>query len=255
MNTLQHSLVTMLKSKDLNEFKKVIPYVLLPDAIRCYTKERRFSHFETEPLSGESNVLIFPIEINKLGQLNLNDYIKKDIPLKSAAIGELSSMAAFEENNQHLDNIVYQGIKEHLYQDILFDDWIREIFDCSGKYEDVYKVNNQQMSGNEFRKFITEFEMDGLICLAFKCHEKFSIITNNQWFAENVFEPLSKVYPEFMCNSTCRYMVIPDEINKMITDNKWEELLNSRKYLRNFDYDDFYQKVIKNPLSLTKIKI
>lgn len=249
MNTLQHSLITAIKIKDINKFKQLIPYILLPDAIRYYTKNRKFSHFETEPLTGESNILIYPKEIKSLDKININDYILKDVPLKQASVGESTSLSAFENNNKHLDDDVYVGIKEHLNQDILFDNWIRQIFDCSNKYQDTYKVNDVLMDGSEFRRFISEFEMDGLVCLAYKYYKEFGIKTNNQWFKENVFQSLADLYPDSMYVSTCKYMIIPDEINDMITNCKWKELVNSRKYLKMFNYEEFYQEVIDLPIN------
>jgi hypothetical protein len=48
MKTIQHTLAYLLAQKDYNEedLKKMIPYVLLPDACRCITGPRQYSHFE-----------------------------------------------------------------------------------------------------------------------------------------------------------------------------------------------------------------
>lgn len=57
MITLQHSLVYLSALAkdglaDLEKFKKGIPWTLLPDALRCYTGNREYTHFEESSTMG-----------------------------------------------------------------------------------------------------------------------------------------------------------------------------------------------------------
>ena len=245
MNTLQHSLITLLESQNTEDFKKIIPYVLMPDAIRCYTKERKWSHFEMDPETGEPNVFKYPENIKDWDKIDMKIHVLNDVQFKPAVIGEETSIAAFERSNQHLSTLMFNGIYEHLRQDVSFDKWIREEYDCSGKYEDKFIVQGEEVDGKEFRKVIGQMEMEAVACLTLICHEKLGITITNDWFRENVFDSMEKVYPESMTTNTCKYMIIPEEMEQKIVNGEWEQLLEENKYLTMENYMNYHDMVIQ----------
>jgi hypothetical protein len=252
MNTIQHSLITLLELRDLEQFQEVIPYVLLPDAIRCYTKERKWSHFEMEPTTGEANIFQYPENLKDYDNINMKEHVLNDVQFRPAVIGENSSMEAFQDNNQHLPDLMYIGIKEHLRQDISFDKWVREEYDCSRKYEDKFIVNGKEVDGKDFRKVIADMEMDAVACLAYITKQELGITITNDWLRENVFEALEHVYPETMKENTCKYMIIPEDIEKQIVADEWDKLLNDNKYLTVENYQHYHDSVIKPIQGLEK---
>lgn len=67
MLTLQHSLVTFLAlDGDIERFRFIVAYDLLPDAIRRYTEARQTSHFEINSTGTDVSFMKFPLDLKIL---------------------------------------------------------------------------------------------------------------------------------------------------------------------------------------------
>ena len=137
MITLQHTICDLLKFKgNLDRFDKEISYCLLPDSIRAYIGPRPLSHFEENPDGNDISWYKFPEDIKsmtKSSALSCEQHLS-DISRKSC-LGEKTHVDKFVETNSDLPELEYNGILTHLIQDYIFDDWIRDLIDCSNKYE------------------------------------------------------------------------------------------------------------------------
>ena len=134
-------------------------------------------------------------------------------------IGETTHDEKFEGTNGHLPETYYKGVKKHLVQDYIFDDFVRQVIDCSDKYNGNFSFNGEELDGNGVRKLIGDLEMEGFEMLAFMAYKELGITTNQEWFDKNVKAPLDETYPQELADSTYNYMKIPEEINKRITDH------------------------------------
>ena len=70
MKTIQHTLAYVLSCKEYNEddIRRMVPYVLLPDAIRCFTGPRQYSHFERARNEDDSSWMTFPADMKHLSK-------------------------------------------------------------------------------------------------------------------------------------------------------------------------------------------
>ena len=245
MITLQHTLVTLMGLRgDEEEIKKEIQYVLLPDAIRRYCGPRQYSHFERAVNGKENSWMTYPSNLKQLTKEevdNLPKYIVKDI--KPCVLGETSDINVFEQHNSHLTPEYYAGIKKHLTQDIIFDEFIREKIDCSRMYEDKFFFNGKEYDGKGIRSVIADIENHGTYILAYMLNKSYGITANQEWFDKNVKTSLDREFPEDLSNGTYQYMRIPEEINKRITEGDWSHL--NEGLIPYKEYLEMYEKVIK----------
>ncbi len=220
MITIQHALVTFFSvNGDMDKFRQELPYALLPDAIRMYTRDRQYSHFETA-LDGDTSWIQFPSDIRNINQ-EMIDQAAKHLTDPSArptcVIGEDTQIDVFEDTNVHLPEVYRTGVAKHLIQDICFDDFVRTEFDCSRRFQDEFGVCGQTVNGAEFRKIIATVEQYGYYLLAQKMYEEYGITANQEWLDKTVRPILEAAYPPEMAANTCKYMQVNPEINQMIT--------------------------------------
>ena len=246
MITLQHSLVTLFGLRgDEEKFDDEIAYTLIPDAIRRYTKSRQYSHFEEHPTRKDDIAyMAYPEDLKGIGEdilEKVNHYMADDIP--ACKLGERSHIETFEKYNQHLSPKYFAGVKKHLTQDIVFDDFIRENIDCSRKFEDKYVFHGKEFDGNGIRDKIAEIENQGLYVLAFMVHEAYGITANQEWFDKHVKDILDKEYSKEMKESTYNYMKIPTEINERITNHDWSHIHDGEISCK--DYMKMYEEAIE----------
>lgn len=245
MITLQHSLVTLfgyLGHEDT--FEKEAPYVLFPDAIRRYCGPRQYSHFEEKFDGSDISWVKFPSDIKSIDKEKMSKQPMHMVDeVKPCVIGEKTHVETFEEHNEHLSPEMYAGIKKHLIQDTMFDEFIREKIDCSRKYEDIFVFNDKEYNGQEIRKLIADIENQGVYVLAWMLNRSYGITTNQEWFDKHVKEQLDKVYPEDLAEGTYKYMKIPDVINERITNGDWSHL--DEGPLKLEEYTKMYMPIIK----------
>ena len=71
--------------------------------------------------------------------------------------------------------------------------------------------------------------------------EALNIIANQNWFFENVKQPLDREYPQEVSDSAYKYMVIPEKINDWITNQDWTHLNEGPISFQ--EYYNFYEEV------------
>lgn len=246
MITLQHTLSTLCSTNDNSEFKKVLPYALLPDAIRMYTGERQYSHFEKSSDGKDVSYMEYPEDISNLTKELVNcdketDQYHLSDNIKPCVIGEDTDINAFYEHNAHLPENYHRGVELHLKQDICFDKFIREQIDCSDKYNDNFVFNDKHYDGKGVRGLIADIEQWGVYVLAHAAYEQNGIVANQDWFDSNVKPLLDKTYPKEMADNTYKYMKINPDINELITNKDWSYL--DKMPLPQETYDTLYKTV------------
>ena len=227
MITLQHSLVYLSAlakdgKVDLEKFRKDIPWVLLPDAIRCYSGNREYSHFEIAPDSGEISWIEFPEDLKNLSKESMQEHMWLATGIKKAVIGEQTCIDKYCMTNQ--THSKYAQIRAHLEQDVILDRVVRELVDCSQKYDDVFVVNatGETIDGQELRRRVASFEKYGFLYFAKKVYEETGIFPDQKWFDENVRKSLEDTYSEYMSENTYKYMKIDPEIAERMAKGDFE---------------------------------
>lgn len=251
MTTLQHSLITFLADGgDIDKFEKELPYLLYPDAIRKYSIPRQYSHFEKPIGSKDVTWLKFPKDIKEITQEKVDAFLEK-IPKeekKVFSMGDVTNLSAFEQKNRHLKPDYFFGVKKHLIQDKIFDKFVRTKIDDSRKKEDVYFFNNKKLNGKQIRKVIDNIEETGLYMLSYMIYWMYGETTNQAWFDEHVKKVLDRQYPKDLSRSTYKYMKIPEELNKKITQHDWSGVKDG--VLDTDEYRRMYEEVIRKMLKV-----
>lgn len=222
MNTLQHILVLLWQTleqqntqeKAIQVFREELPYVLLPDAIRMYGIPRQCCHFEKASFGNDVSWIEFPEnikDINRESILDLKKYLSENI--LPCHIGEQTRIEMFIEHNQHLPQPNFRGILKHLIQDVEFDRFIREVIDCSQKYNNTYTYKGKSYNGEEIRNVISDIQAYGVFVLMQILYKQYSIIINQEWIDSTVKSVLYECYPQDMAENTCNYMKIDSKIN------------------------------------------
>lgn len=254
MITLQHSLVTLFGLRgNEEEFEKQVPYILIPDAIRRYCGPRPYSHFEETPDGKDISYMHFPINLKTLTKENVgNERMHLANGYKPCVLGEKTHIEKFEQTNGDLPPTYYAGVKKHLTQDVIFDDFVREDIglDCSRRFESMYspeettgknvgvftfsrrvkdpdgqiRTVEETLDGNGVRKLIADIETQGLYILAYMLHKSYGITANQEWFDKHVKKILDEKYSQDLADGTYQYMKIPEEVNRRITEHDWKHL-------------------------------
>lgn len=232
MLSIQHVLCLWLYCTecDLGEPRdEAVAAVVYPDAIRAYTKVRGYSHFEVGD-DGDRSYMKFPCSmkadqeevsslLNKFGHLAHKD--------KVCAIDNLTGEQGVElciQKNSTLDDVMLGGIVWHLRQDTVFDDFIREVIDCSKMKKDVYTVNGKILNGKELRGLIHLIEMHGIYALAKRLYLETNMTVNNTWLKIHIERSLKNSYNEELADKTFSFMKIDDDIDRYITNHDWSHI-------------------------------
>lgn len=252
MITLQHALVTLLAfDGNIEKFEKQIPYILFPDAIRKYTGNRSCSHFEQDIDGKDVSWIKFPTEIKELDKIKtkkLEKYKSKNLS-KGVLCGK-NDIEMFEKTNLHLNKNQFYGIKKHLIQDDIFDDFIREQIDTTGNEKGLFKFKQQELTGKEVRDLILDIENYGVYLLASIIYIKYGITTDQKWFDTHVRDILKEEYPEELAESTYAYMKIPKKYNKLIVEHKGRQLQEGK--LDFLEYLNMYKKIAQEMRKIDK---
>lgn len=247
MLTLQHSLVTFLAlDGDIDRFRFIVAYDLLPDAIRKYTGARQTSHFKINSTGTDVSFMKFPLDFKNLTKETsekIEGHLAGDI--KPCCIGETTQLHVFDQWNKHLPIQYYCGIRMHLIQDYFYDEFIRNIIDCSDKYNDKFIYNGKSIDGTTVRKYVADIEEDGFCILAKKIYDKCGVVTDQAWFDRNVRDIIKTVYSDDLATGTYNYMKIKPEINRAIQTQDWRKC-RLHKIANISGYRAMYSVVHKN---------
>ena len=247
MLTLQHSLVTFLAlDGDIDRFRFIVAYDLLPDAIRKYTGARQTSHFEINSTGTDVSFMKFPLDLKNLTKETsekIEGHLAGDI--KPCCIGETTQLHVFDQWNKHLPIQYYCGIRMHLIQDYFYDEFIRKIIDCSDKYNDKFIYNGKFIDGTTVRKYVADIEEDGFCILAKEIYNKCGVVTDQAWFDRNVRDIIKIVYSDDLATGTYNYMKIKPEINRAIQTQDWRKC-RLHKIANISGYRAMYSVVHKN---------
>lgn len=238
-----HIVISMLayyqRKSNLDEAPMLIPYLILPDAIRCFsfgTKEdipntRVITHFEKHPITGNASGMKFPTpkELKKVD----DEFCKKSIQAlelnyNQVAIGDKTSLEAFWDCNYSMPKKEYTLILSHLIQDSIYDDYIRKSIDCTnGRTKQEFYFNGTTYDPTAVRKLIGEIEEQEFqyLCKMFK--EQTGIEVTAQWFEKEIKPIIFEAYPEKMAETTWKYIKFQEEPAKeIIEEEKISEMLS-----------------------------
>ena len=206
------------------EFKKLVPFVVLPDAIRAYSGPRPISHFESTPDGNDVSFMTFP-SVEVLKTLS-KDTFKTDVEFYHAdgylpcVIGEKTDIREFDRHN--FGHKYYHALRVHMFQDAILDEVLREeLIDASLRFQDIFTVRHDtsiKIDGKELRRQVAEFERIGFIMLAGIVYERTGTVMNNAWFESVVKPALYAAYPADLADNTFKCMKLDDETNARITN-------------------------------------
>jgi len=251
MITIQHTLMGLLTIS--RSFRKQLPYLLLPDAIRMYTGARQYSHFEKSEDGDLCSYIMYPISLEGLNKAYMQELYLLDsgylVPgIRPCCMGEETSIETFVDTNAHLPIWYFKGVFNHLVQDVTFDEFIRKHIDCTRMYEDVFVFKNEQMNGKKVRELIAAIEQQGYYYLASIAYDKYKVIANQDWFDSSIKPILFEEYPQELAENTYNYMKINETINEKITNIDFDHIDGP---LSKSDYDELYRNVIANTIFYT----
>lgn len=266
MLSLQHAMyMVYYKGNDNLFLKDMIAQTLLPDALRYYTHNRQYTHFEWNEDKTDYSYFVFPKMYGGIKDKtyfinavqNADRYLVADIT--PCAIGEETNLDGFYAHNQHLFKEylqMFHSIEMHLIEDVVFDEFIREVIDCHDKYNDKYYYNGNELNGKEVRSLIEEIEQVGIYVLAEMLYQKEGIVANNDWVQSFIKPSLELFYPNELVNNTIKYMKIDDKINEYITNKDYthfEEFNISKEELVQM-YEKVAEKLAPSPQKLQHMK-
>ena len=224
MISLNHLAIYMIARHNfvtLDEVKKEIPYLLLPDAIRMYTS-RQSSHFEVTSNGKSFSWLRFPeaeeLKLLFKGNEDILEYGFAIGGYPKAVIGEQSSVEAFDKFNKEHSH--YKSLKCHLLQDIVHDKALRENWmDTTRKYEDTYVLRHsgEEIDGIGLRRAIDALSYLQFVKFAEIFYDCSGVLLNNEWLHENVYSVLCNAYHCDMAENTFKYMILPEDVEQAIT--------------------------------------
>lgn len=252
MLSIQHILCGLLATNNnKDKFKELIPSLVYPDAIRCYSKQREYSHFEESADGTDVSYWKLPVDMKNLTQEIIDDSISAEAHLAkkpATAIGEVTRVDIFERHNKHLPKKIFDGIKMHLIQDSIYDEFIREQIDCRGKYRGVYKFDDREYNSEEVRKLITSIEEEGILILAKEIYEWYGVIVDMEWVEREVYPVIKSKYSKHMADTTCKYMTISEKTDIIIKTRSWDR--KTEWTLDIEDYNRLYSRMLKDTAGL-----
>lgn len=237
-----HILVTWLAFHLHDEIhfnvRDIIPYAVLPDAIRCFNfgenvkNNRVISHFEKNPTTGSASWMVYPskAEIKVLDDRivqSLGMHIEPDY--NQVAIGDETSMGSFIEHNNMLESEVLLGVYLHLIQDVIYDEYVRQKINCYRRRIDgTFSFKGEVYDAKSVRKLISEIEEQEFRLLA----KKFERITGEKpdqaWFERTIKPLLDEAYSPKMAECTWKYILVnlEGEYPKHLQDEECEYIIN-----------------------------
>lgn len=230
MHILQHGLLTFYENRE--NFSDIISYVLLPDTVRFFTKERKYSHFELTNDGTKINGFIYPSDLSLLNHSYCKSHIINTKNENQAAIGNDTIIRYFDSVNVNLYPLPRKCYRLHLEQDVIFDNFIRNIIDCNNKFDDIFILyDGTKINGAKLRKLISEMENYGVYLLIQAIYKEMKIIINQDWINLNIITKMKKDYKKGIFENTIKFL----KLN--------ENMLNEINYFDGFTLDqtNFYK--------------
>lgn len=220
-HTLALYIALARKGKE-NLFKEILPGALLPDAIRCFGISRIITHFEKHYVTGEASGIQFPTreelktlskeKATALHQVNAKTIDNNKLDYEQVAIGDDTSLTAFEMMNSMLEKRYFDSISIHLQQDIIYDEYIREVIDCSLRRATLnFKFNGKVYDSKEIRRIISELEEQEFRYMCEIAKKEFGEEINQKWFENNVKPILFTAYCKEMAEKTWGFIKIDND--------------------------------------------
>ena len=246
MLSMQHVLCGALAALDDVSFQKQIGALVFPDAIRAYSGPRQYSHFEKSFDDSDVSWWRLPSDMKSVTKESVQESIQNDGHLvrniPACVIGEDTDINAFYDHNGHLPENMFRGVEMHLRQDMVFDKFVRDQFDCTDRYADKFSFNGVSCDGKELRGLIARMEQEGIYHLAHRLYEEKGITANQEWFC-NVVEPaLRDVYPDDLADKTFGFMKLDKRYDTYITNHDWSHL--DEGLVSYEDYGTMYDEVL-----------
>lgn len=224
MLSIQHILCGFLALDDNELTDEYVAASIFPDAIRAYTGNREYTHFERNSDESDISWFSFPNSMDRTA-----DFVQKHMlenahlandPLH-AVIGNETVIEEYKQRNQHLSDDMFIGIRDHLIEDKRFDVFIRDEIDCSRKYDNIFMFQNEQYDGSGVRKLIDDIEQHGIYTLAHAMYEKNGTTTNQEWLASRIKPVLDKMYCQDLSDRTFSFMHMSPKVDALITAHDW----------------------------------
>lgn len=223
MHLMEHLFRYRMICHDDQIYRMTLPWVLLPDTIRYYTGDRKYSHFELDTFNSDPNKGAYMIYPNKLSKLDNFDFKCTDNSKSRLikAIGDTTSIDNFIKYNSHLSYYQYTSLLFHFAQDTWYDNFIRSNLEISNVIEDgivYFNTKFGRLDGTQLRKVISYLEFRDLII---------NISKNVLNFSKDILE---ESYPTEMFKNTEKFL----DIRKFAESNN-EETLGLNEFLTNDD--------------------
>ena len=224
MLTIQHYMLGLLSSPESSHTYKSA--LLYPDAVRAYSGRRELSHFERSSDGADTSYWRFPADM-KAGKeeilKSLASHSHLSGAIRPAAVGEETDIRSFEAHNKgFLPPDMYQGIHDHLVQDMEFDAFIRKAVDCSGKYEDRFVLPDGTVcNGASARRAISDIEQHGIYLLAERLFKEQGVKVGQGWLDGDVLPVLQDAYGTELAEKTFSYMKIDPAYERRIREQDW----------------------------------
>lgn len=207
-------------------FEQMLPGVLLPDAIRCYGLSRIVTHFEKHYITGEASGIEFPaisklktLDKDKVANLrivNAENLSGEKLDYEQVAIGDETSLTAFKMMNSHLPNLDFKSIQIHLIQDSVYDEYIRQVIDCSlRRYPgNIFKFEGKVFDAKQVRQLISEIEEQEFRFMCDIYERENGEKINQEWFDNNVRTVIESAYCPQMAEKTLGFIKIDNDSPK-----------------------------------------
>lgn len=210
-----------------HKLRKMIPYVLLPDAIRRHVGPRQASHFEDSVDGTEHSWMEFPdaATLKTLSKENVAEKVKFHVieGIKPCVIGENTNLVAFNAHN--LWHPQHTALFAHMVQDCKLDDYLRmKMVDVTDRYDDKFVIRHSGdvIDGKTLRAQVGIFEDLLFLKAVSLVYRRTGTVMNARWFQENVYSPLCCVYSQDLADGTFKFMEMSAELDARITNLDFE---------------------------------
>lgn len=244
MLSIQHVMSAMISSHgDRKWMDEHMAALVFPDAVRAYSGPRPYTHFERSSDGQDVSWWRMPVDMKSVNMESVAESLTNShlATYRPCVIGEQTDIEAFREHNGHLPEAMHEGIETHLRQDVAFDDLVRNVIDCSGKYEGKFSFDGQEYTGESVRRLIGRMEQEGIYAAAHRLYTEYGMTCDSAWIEREVRPVLERDYPKELADKTLSFMRIDPDVDKWIREHDWSHLHEG--ILPVEVYDDLYDGV------------
>lgn len=204
-----------------HKLRKMVPYALLPDAIRRYIGARQAGHCEIA-MNGDTSWMEFPDAdvLKTLTAENAAEKVRFHVAegIQKCVIGEYTNHDVFNRHN--LGHPHYMAFAMHLMQDTCLDRYLREkLVNVDERYEDKFTIihSGEVIDGKTLREQVSLFEDALFLTVAGMLYRATGTVANRKWFDDVVYEALKKAYPQDLADGTYEFMKMSPEVDGRIS--------------------------------------